>query len=580
MDDQIELSEYIKSINPDCFVIAGGPEVPWKDHDIFDQFPVLDAVCYAEIEKVLPTFFYNWQNNLDIDIDGIVLKNNPTKTRPTVPKLECKNVVGKPYTHLKDELTVYADEIKQKGGQHRIAIPFETNRGCPYGCTFCDWGSATLSKIKKFPREYIMEEIKTVMSWRPDLVLIVDANFGVFEDDLDYIYEFIKYKKQNNYISTIAFSSAKNKKTRATQAHVALHAEGMLKVSHMGIQHTDPEVTKNMDRDNIKSLESIQEINEGLRAGVPLVPALIVGSPGDSVNKWKTAVTDLMCMSFHDDIRLHDFQLLPNAPAMDPEYMEKFEIGYIEKTYHEMPNAKRKPSPAKFISNTYSYTKKDFVFMQTWSYVYVSLHVLGILKWPAMMAHHTLGITYKDFYDRIVVLPTIENILQDVYYTLEDFVMGDAQNKFIEYNNKTMQLESYFYIKCIEQLDTIYSEFRQEFQDDFGEYMDDIIEFSKFIQVNYNTATELSLSYDFKHYFLEILQTPALQKSSLLPTKKYTEYYNDGYLGLNKEYNMNKYLKLSEFTVDELKNELYNKIFKQAPNYRHRLYYYYGALNS
>ena len=26
-------------------------------------------------------------------------------------------------------------------------LPIETNRGCPYGCTFCDWGAATLSKV-------------------------------------------------------------------------------------------------------------------------------------------------------------------------------------------------------------------------------------------------------------------------------------------------------------------------------------------------------------------------------------------------------------------------------------------------
>ena len=30
---------------------------------------------------------------------------------------------------------------------HAGAI-IETNRGCPYGCTFCDWGSATRSRIQ------------------------------------------------------------------------------------------------------------------------------------------------------------------------------------------------------------------------------------------------------------------------------------------------------------------------------------------------------------------------------------------------------------------------------------------------
>ena len=26
----------------------------------------------------------------------------------------------------------------------------ETNRGCPFMCTFCDWGGTTFSKVKKF----------------------------------------------------------------------------------------------------------------------------------------------------------------------------------------------------------------------------------------------------------------------------------------------------------------------------------------------------------------------------------------------------------------------------------------------
>ncbi len=31
-----------------------------------------------------------------------------------------------------------------------VFVTIETNRGCPYGCTFCDWGSATASRIRQF----------------------------------------------------------------------------------------------------------------------------------------------------------------------------------------------------------------------------------------------------------------------------------------------------------------------------------------------------------------------------------------------------------------------------------------------
>ena len=36
----------------------------------------------------------------------------------------------------------------------------ETNRGCPYGCTFCDWGSATLSRIRKFDLDRVFAELE------------------------------------------------------------------------------------------------------------------------------------------------------------------------------------------------------------------------------------------------------------------------------------------------------------------------------------------------------------------------------------------------------------------------------------
>src|SRR5947209_2679156 len=37
-------------------------------------------------------------------------------------------------------------ELARKHG-YRVVAPWETNRGCPYSCTFCDWGSNTLSKL-------------------------------------------------------------------------------------------------------------------------------------------------------------------------------------------------------------------------------------------------------------------------------------------------------------------------------------------------------------------------------------------------------------------------------------------------
>ena len=61
----------------------------------------------------------------------------------------------------------------------------ETNRGCPYGCTFCDWGSATLSRIRKFDIERVFAELEWCAEARLRAIGIADANFGIFERDVE-----------------------------------------------------------------------------------------------------------------------------------------------------------------------------------------------------------------------------------------------------------------------------------------------------------------------------------------------------------------------------------------------------------
>ena len=41
----------------------------------------------------------------------------------------------------------------------KFYLPIETNRGCPYGCTFCDWGAATLAKIARLSDERVFGEV-------------------------------------------------------------------------------------------------------------------------------------------------------------------------------------------------------------------------------------------------------------------------------------------------------------------------------------------------------------------------------------------------------------------------------------
>ena len=68
----------------------------------------------------------------------------------------------------------------------RVAMAIlETNRGCPYGCTFCDWGSATQSRIRKFDLDRVYAELEWCATHKVHQVFLADANFGIFERDVD-----------------------------------------------------------------------------------------------------------------------------------------------------------------------------------------------------------------------------------------------------------------------------------------------------------------------------------------------------------------------------------------------------------
>jgi radical SAM superfamily enzyme YgiQ (UPF0313 family) len=56
------------------------------------------------------------------------------------------------------------------------------NRGCPFACTFCDWGSLTYNKVKKFELERVFDELEWMAQRNFDFISFTDANFGMFAE--------------------------------------------------------------------------------------------------------------------------------------------------------------------------------------------------------------------------------------------------------------------------------------------------------------------------------------------------------------------------------------------------------------
>ena len=126
--------------------------------------------------------------------------NNPNNP---VDRLELTDIPS-PY------LNGILDEFLQN---EHLAPIIETNRGCQYGCSFCFWGQATLTKLRKFNLDTIKEEIRYISerTKNPSKVkYIADANFGILKRDSEIADTFMECKEKYDFPKRLFIYSLKN----------------------------------------------------------------------------------------------------------------------------------------------------------------------------------------------------------------------------------------------------------------------------------------------------------------------------------------------------------------------------------
>ena len=103
-------------------------------------------------------------------------------------------VTGDQYVEGEDEriadlLTIpspYVMGLMDKFFELKLIPSIQTNRGCPYQCTFCTDGSKLASRVYMKNEEYMREELEYIASHvklSPTLAFC-DLNFGSFKEDL------------------------------------------------------------------------------------------------------------------------------------------------------------------------------------------------------------------------------------------------------------------------------------------------------------------------------------------------------------------------------------------------------------
>src|SRR5579862_220779 len=253
----LAVAERLKARNPAVWIIFGGPQVPVAATPFLAAHPCVDVAVCGEGEPAILRLMAgrdsgDWRNTPGIayrDPLGHFIEN------PKGPRLADLNVVPSPY------LTgVFEPLMRANPSQKWIAL-WETNRGCPFSCTFCDWGAATASKVYQWDIDRLYREVDWFAEHQIDFIFCCDANFGILPRDLDLVQYVAERKQQSGFPQALSVQGTKNATERAYQVQKTLADAGLNKGVTLSMQSLDRETLRVVERANIK-LETYQVLQQ------------------------------------------------------------------------------------------------------------------------------------------------------------------------------------------------------------------------------------------------------------------------------------------------------------------------------
>jgi radical SAM superfamily enzyme YgiQ (UPF0313 family) len=392
------LAKTLKEQFPDTIILFGGPEPPVEKKNFFKLFPYIDVCVKKEGEitfkKLLETPKEEWKS-----IPGLLINDNG-KTIDTgeAERITELDHIPSPYLNgLFDDLLVEHPDITWNA-------TLETNRGCPYACTFCDWGSLTYNKVKNFNLERVYAELEWIGKNSCDFVSITDANFGIFpERDSLIADKLIEVQQTYNNPKAYTISWAKNQKREIIEIVKKLIYKGGSKIGlNLSLQTLDENTLEIIKRKNLE-MNRVEEVFELCEENnIPLFTELILGLPGQTIESWKENFYKLYKIGNHTGITVYQAQLLENAEMnLLQRKLYKLEgrvvYDYIVGTYSE--NEIREG--VEVVISTKDMPVDVMVEAQLFSWVMNTFHINGLTNYISRFLYKFNNVEYKEFYDKL-----------------------------------------------------------------------------------------------------------------------------------------------------------------------------------
>ena len=377
----LEMFDLIHSHNPNAITVWGGPNFPQdlesqqsflKNYSSVDFYvPIEGEIGFSNIiEEVLNISEVGYKKEILFKkpIDGCVSRKPDGLLQFTIPEIRTKKLDEIPSPYLTGLLDKFFDG--------KLTPMLQTNRGCPFTCTFCVDGADTVNRVNQFGLERVSSELNYIgehVTNNIHSLHISDLNFGMYPRDLEICDGIISIQKKYDYPHSVISTTGKNKKERIIQAIEKLN--GTMSLS-MSVQSMDEQILKNIRRSNI-SVDHMLALQPAIKkVGLVTDSEVILALPGETYQTQITTLRKLLAAKL-DFVEVYSCMLLNGSELNTPEQRKKWnfqtKFRILPRDFTTLRNGKNVIETEEIVvgSNTLSF--EEYIELRTLSFsIYVT----------------------------------------------------------------------------------------------------------------------------------------------------------------------------------------------------------------
>ena len=505
------VAKAIKEAYPSCLITFGGHNVSNNENYLRDN-DFIDFLTHRFGEEPTEGILESLATGKSLDeIPNISYRNEAGEIVTTAYAPQTGTDYPSPYLEgtfdeiLKDDIV--------------FSALFETNRGCPNSCSFCDWGSLK-SKVRLFPMERVFAEIDWFVEHKIEFVFCTDGNFCLFNRDEEIADYIVHCKNTYGYPKMFRVCFTKNKFDFVFDIGTKFFKNGLDKAQTLSFQSMNEQVLKNVGRKNI-STEKFRELmlkyNE---INISTFSELILGLPGETYETFCEGVNILIENGQHYAINIYPCELLPNAEMGQKAYQEKFGIKSTRvpfKLIHSNEGQKKDDivEYSEYITSTDAMSEEEWAKSLLFASYIQGLHNLGLLRALAIYYRHEHNLSYNDFYNKLLSYSKESKgtLLNTVYERISKLCLGiiSGSNELVAtcegLGDVLWGFDELIFLEFYKNLEVFYKEVKECFKgiDENDDVVDALFKYQldiiKKIGVEHPV---ISSEYDFYSYFNNI----------------------------------------------------------------------------